>query len=85
MGKGRKTKREKMIADTRRQYLVTIGDVGISGQKENQFLATNTSVYSYVISDIKRSIITLAIIFLLNFILFFVLKYRIMSLPDLKI
>ena len=96
MAKKRKTRRQKIIAATRRNFLESALEISSSGPaltpvKQPVFTPAvpdhsdpDLKIYTYVLQDARKTLLTIAVIAALNIVLFLILKVRYMSFFDLK-
>lgn len=88
MSKKRRTKKEKLIAQERRESqptftysLNTSFPEKTETIKPTHSVEKNTHNYSYVLTDVRKTIIVIASILTVNTILYFVMQSNIVSIP----
>lgn len=82
---GRKTRQEKIVADQRRNFFYEAPKISISSTNDSYEPKPQTTVLksSYLIMDLRKTALVTLAIFAIQFILFFILKNHIVSLPGL--
>lgn len=88
MSKKRRTKKEKMITQIRRESLPQItytfdSSVIIENKRENASSETKISKggYSYVLKDVRKTLIVTSLLVVLNLGFYFLLQNKIISVP----
>lgn len=92
MSKKRRTKKEKIIAQVRRESQPQFTySLNTSLPEKQEVIQTtlvspkNTHDYSYVLKDVKKTILITACILAFNTIVYFVLQSHIVSIPFVEI
>jgi hypothetical protein len=88
MSKKRKTKKEKIIAAGRHDFLSIVSAPEIpeiidSHSPKEDFLRKSSGSYTHVINDVRKTFSIITSIIILNIILFFLLKFKFISLPGI--
>jgi hypothetical protein len=82
MARKRQTRRQKIVASTRRNMLENIIEIlpASPAQQPASILAPVIKNYSYVIEDARKTFFTIIVIAALNIIFFFLLKFELINL-----
>ena len=85
MAKKRKTRHQKIMAATRRaSFDNTIEIVSPQSSEQNTVntytATTEIKTYGYVFEDVRKTLLIITIIAVLNIVLYFILKLKIISL-----